>query len=993
MTTGFRSYAFAIGGLLALAGAVTWFHQPAARAATGGGPYSSQPIALSWDDSELAVSNPDANTVSIFTVAGDQNTKVAEVTVGTTPTGVAFSSDGTRLYVANHRENTVSVVSQQQGYSGGTGWAVTGTIQVGTQPYGMVLSASGQKLYVSNTQSNTVSVINTGTNQVTATISNVGPQPRGLAITHGANVTDAMQTVYVTDFLALPSGNGHLDGFDDSKAGFVTAISVASDTVIGTIELQPMANTGLLADGDALQHIAPPASPTTADFKFTTGAYPNQLNNIVTHGNFAYVPSTASSPDGPVRFNVNVQSLISVINVATNQDAGQTINMQAAVNTQTNPTKLFITQPWAIAFKNNADTAYVASAASNIVVKLAVDPTSGKATVQMDPTDTTRVLEIPVGRNPRGIVINSVDSRAYVRNYISRDVTVLNLTTNPEAVLATLVSTAPPQPGTMDDMIQIGKELFNTSVGVFDPPAAGQPAVTGRMSMNGWGSCAACHPDGLTDNVVWIFASGPRRTVPLHATFAAGDPTQQRALNWSAIFDQVEDFEGNIRNVSGGLGLMVQSDGITQAAALGAFTPSAAGQKQLTIRGVGGWDAIKAYIEYGIAAPISPASKTDPNVVAGQQLFVQANCQSCHGTSQWTTSRVRYTPPPAASLVQNAELIGELKQIGTFDATAANEVRATAASPLGADGFNPPSLLSIFAFPQTFLHNGAAASLDDVLTNVTHRSAGTGGTDTLSDAGARSQLVQFLLSIDGNTPPLGPAAPALTSASIVNAASYGAAVAPGSITTVFGTGLATSQQSASAVPLPTTLGGALLTVGPALAPFFYASATQLNVQIPWEAPPGPATTIASAGASTSAVTVNVAQFAPGIFTATQTGSGQGIIVGPNGLAAPSGAYGGAGPVSAGDYITIYCTGLGPVANQPATGAVAGSSPLPQTTTPATTTIGGLAAAVTYSGLTPGSVGLYQVDAQVPAGVATGSAVTLTISIGGATSNQVTLAVQ
>ena len=48
--------------------------------------------------------------------------------------------------------------------------------------------------------------------------------------------------------------------------------------------------------------------------------------------------------------------------------------MQSAVNAQTNPTKLFITQPWAIAFKNSADTAYVVSAASNIVVKLAVDP-------------------------------------------------------------------------------------------------------------------------------------------------------------------------------------------------------------------------------------------------------------------------------------------------------------------------------------------------------------------------------------------------------------------------------------------------------------------------------------------------------------------------------------------------------------------------------------------------------------------------------------------
>ena len=46
------------------------------------------------------------------------------------------------------------------------------------------------------------------------------------------------------------------------------------------------------------------------------------------------------------------------------------------------------------------------------------------------------VLEIPVGRNPRGIVINNADTRAYVMNYISRDVTVLDLTRFPEQVIA-----------------------------------------------------------------------------------------------------------------------------------------------------------------------------------------------------------------------------------------------------------------------------------------------------------------------------------------------------------------------------------------------------------------------------------------------------------------------------------------------------------------------------------------------------------------------------
>jgi len=194
--------------------------------------------------------------------------------------------------------------------------------------------------------------------------------------------------------------------------------------------------------------------------------------------------------------------------------------------------------------------------------------------------------------------------------------------------------------------------------------------------------------------------------------------------------------------------------------------------------------------------------------------------------------------------------------------------------------------------------------------------------------------------------------------------------------------------------LPKSLGGAVLTIGTAPAPFFYASPTQLNIQVPWEAPLGTATATSTVGASTSSASVNVVQYAPGVYTTTATGSGQGIIVGPtNGIAAPVGTFPGSQPVNPGDYVTIYCTGLGPVVNQPATGAVAGASPLPQTTPlQATAMIGGMAATVVYSGLTPGTVGLYQVNAQVPAGVTPGNAVPVTINIGGAVSNTVTLAV-
>jgi uncharacterized protein (TIGR03437 family) len=83
------------------------------------------------------------------------------------------------------------------------------------------------------------------------------------------------------------------------------------------------------------------------------------------------------------------------------------------------------------------------------------------------------------------------------------------------------------------------------------------------------------------------------------------------------------------------------------------------------------------------------------------------------------------------------------------------------------------------------------------------------------------------------------------------------------------------------------------------------------------------------------------------------------------------------------------------ANQPATGAPASldSTKLASTTTVPTVTIGGVNASVSFSGLAPGYVGLYQVNALVPAGVAASSATNVTIKMGDVTSNTVTIAVQ
>ena len=230
---------------------------------------------------------------------------------------------------------------------------------------------------------------------------------------------------------------------------------------------------------------------------------------------------------------------------------------------------------------------------------------------------------------------------------------------------------------------------------------------------------------------------------------------------------------------------------------------------------------------------------------------------------------------------------------------------------------------------------------------------------------------------------------------IVNTASYASTVAAGSIATVFGSNLIAGEGSADAIPLPTTLAGMSLQIGGRGAPLFYASPTQVNLQIPWELAGQDQASVTAMVGAMNQQTVNLAPFAPGIFALNGAGTGQGVVLvsGTRLLAAPSSAASGR-PAVRGEYISIYCTGLGAVSNQPATGlAAAQSDPLSVTTSTPTVTIGGIVSPVSFSGLASGAVGLYQVNVQIPPGAAAGDAVPVTLTIGGVTSNTVTIAVQ
>jgi uncharacterized protein (TIGR03437 family) len=242
---------------------------------------------------------------------------------------------------------------------------------------------------------------------------------------------------------------------------------------------------------------------------------------------------------------------------------------------------------------------------------------------------------------------------------------------------------------------------------------------------------------------------------------------------------------------------------------------------------------------------------------------------------------------------------------------------------------------------------------------------------------------------------------------IANAASAGQAtpsvVSLGSYVAIYGIALAgAGNPSATSLPLPFTLNGAQVSLGGLPMPLLYAGPTQINALVPLGLKPNASyPLIVTTGTTQSApVPLTVMELQPGIYTINESGSGAAIVA-----EAFTGQLNSASnPAHASDYLVVYCTGLGLVQGPngqtaPADGTAATDNPLYHTVATVTATVGGIAAPVSFSGLTPTFAGLYQVNIQVPAGVTPGNAVPLVLvasdSLTGASaqSNSVTIAIQ
>jgi uncharacterized protein (TIGR03437 family) len=189
----------------------------------------------------------------------------------------------------------------------------------------------------------------------------------------------------------------------------------------------------------------------------------------------------------------------------------------------------------------------------------------------------------------------------------------------------------------------------------------------------------------------------------------------------------------------------------------------------------------------------------------------------------------------------------------------------------------------------------------------------------------------------GLTVQAGSAVPIITA--VVNAASFQPGLVPGALETITGVNLTGGQTATANSTWPMQLAGVTVNLAGSPVPLLYASDGQINFYAPSNLAAGTTNlTVTNAAGAQASTPVATSANQPGIF----------VIV---------------SPVHAGGFIEIWCTGLGPVQ---------ASASLQRTVTLPTVFIGGVPVTPSFSGLAPGYVGLYQVNAQVPSSLAPGT---------------------
>jgi uncharacterized protein (TIGR03437 family) len=221
--------------------------------------------------------------------------------------------------------------------------------------------------------------------------------------------------------------------------------------------------------------------------------------------------------------------------------------------------------------------------------------------------------------------------------------------------------------------------------------------------------------------------------------------------------------------------------------------------------------------------------------------------------------------------------------------------------------------------------------------------------------------------------------PIPTVSGIVNAADGGSGIAPGGLALVEGNGLAPRSESATTLPLPSTLGDACVTVGNIALPLFRVSPTEVLAQLPFSLTGDVPLVVRSPGGVSNPFTAHIQSFAPAIFRSGQAGDQTGLATVIRQKNNDFVDF--TNPIHPDDILSIYLTGLSQTSPAAPFGDAAPSDPLAVTATPPIVTLGNSGLPLMFSGLVPGEVGVYVINVFVPHGVASAVQTPLTIKQG------------
>jgi YVTN family beta-propeller protein len=646
---------------------------PAARTT----PTNGSAIAVSKDGRVAVAANRRADSIAILSLdlsaSAPTATRAAEIAAPNAgePWSVVIGNDDDTAFVILRKAQQIWKISNLHQAA-----AKTAQGDVGSEPSGIAISPTGQRLYVANWSEGTVSVLDAADLSLKRTIDLNGAlatsgllgasiatrpglaHPVGIAVTNDGDGDDTDESIYVSEFFSQARTTTLSDdrAFDQNRQGVIYRIDAATENVAQLITLSPVKDTGFRDSNHN-----------------STGCFPNQLYQLtIDHGRL-YAVAVCASPRGPtgavtvsgVTDNSNFKTLLHagvfVVDTASNtelpaqgvlldaklqaafdQDFGAGMSDDGAHRRM----PLILRD---IAFVPGQTKAYAAAYGSDAIFRIDYDSSGafqqiGSAMHRYSALEAT-------GHLPDGVAVLPGGAHALVLLEHSRNVAIVRLS---DEAIQTSVRTAAMPTGATEIAINDGKRFFATGLD--------------RWSFKGeaWSSCEACHPAGLTDNVTWFFARGPRQSISVDGTYASN--LKRRITNWTGVFDEIHDLEQVARGVSGGVGAIVHQmsmpavnadridfDGTTpvpqgqvatatpQAGLSGSARSLMPGGATMPSSVLDDWDAIDAYIAM-VRSPRAPKGIDQSDIAAGRMLFESAGCGGCHGTELWSTSAVFYTP-------------------------------------------------------------------------------------------------------------------------------------------------------------------------------------------------------------------------------------------------------------------------------------------------------------------------------------------------------------